>query len=181
MIKIILQTIILATAVFTFSCKSNVEKNNEPGIKPMAEIKQQQDTNIPTVKSDTSSTTSKILLDHFKGIPKGIDGCACYFSASDQKFKNKEYLFAAGFDSTGFVSVNNKLVKLKLVSTEKKPDSFGNYDHIDIYNSDSYKITVDIKYKKSSGDETWWNEGTVTIETKDGEKFVKTFVGECGC
>ena len=30
-------------------------------------------------------------------------------------------------------------------------------------------------------DETWWNDGTVTIESKDGQKVTKKFVGECGC
>lgn len=130
---------------------------------------------------ENNSKLSKLLLNDFKGIPDEIDGCSCYFSETKNKFKNGEYLFATGFDSIGFVSVANKRVKLKLVSSERKPTDFGDYDHLDIYHSELYEVTVDIKYKDSNGDETWWNEGIVTIESKDGYKISKKFVGECGC
>ncbi len=179
--KIITQTIILATALFISSCSSNNEKSNQPTSTPTIENNQQQTTSIQTQEPENTSTTLKLSLDNFKGIPDEVDGCACYFSETDQKFKNKEYLFAAGFDSIGFVSVDNKLVKLKLISTGREPNTFGDNDHIDIYNSELYKVTVDIKYKNSNGDETWWNDGTVTIESKDGQKVTKKFVGECGC
>jgi len=132
-------------------------------------------------KSVENTSTFKLSLDDFKGIPDEVNGCACYFSETENKFKKEEYLFAAGFDSIGFVSVNNKIIKLKLVSTGRAPDTFGDIDHIDIYKTDNYKVTVDIKYKNSNGEETWWNDGTITIENKDGEKLTKKFVGECGC
>lgn len=96
----------------------------------------------------------KLSLDDFNSIPKEVDGCACYFSETGQKFKNKEYLFAAGFDSIGFVSVNKEIVKLKLTSTARKPNTFGDHDNTDIYNSEFYKVIVDIKYKNSTGNET---------------------------
>ncbi|HEY0668715.1 MAG TPA: hypothetical protein VGD22_11090 [Sphingobacteriaceae bacterium] len=126
-------------------------------------------------------SASAFTLDNFKGIPKEVQGCSCYFSENELKFKNSEYLFAAGFDSTGFVSVNSKPIKLKLISTGRDPRTFGDYDHTDIYKSEHYQVTVDIKYKKSNGYETWWNDGTIIIENKDGQKLVKKFVGECGC
>lgn len=74
-------------------------------------------------------TTLKLSLDNFKGIPDELDGCACYFSQTDRKFKNKKYLFAAGFESIGFVSVDNKRVKLKFISTGREPNTFGDNDH----------------------------------------------------
>lgn len=179
--KIISQKIILATALFISSCGSNNEKTNPPTSTPTIESSQQQPASFQTQQPENTSTTLKLSLDNFKDIPDELDGCACYFSETDRKFKNKEYLFAADFDSIGFVSVDNKLVKLKLVSTGREPNTFGDNDHIDIYNSKLYKVTVDIKYKNSNGDETWWNDGTITIESKDGQKMTKKFVGECGC
>ena len=179
--KIIPQTIILVTALFISSCSSNNENANQPKSTPSTENNENEILPIQTDELESISTTSELSLDDFKGIPDEIDGCSCYFSETDQKFKDEEYLFAAGFDSTGFVSVNNKLVKLKLGSTEREPNTFGDHDHIDVYNSELYKVIVDIRYKKSSGDEVWWNDGTVTIESKDGEKVTRKFVGECGC
>ena len=179
--NIITHAIIFVLALFAFSCYSNKEKTNEPINIPTVENKQQPITNIKTHETENSSTILNLSLDDFKEIPEEIDGCSCYFSETDQKFENQEYLFVANFDSTGFVSVDKKLVKLKLISTEREPNTFGDYDHIDVYNSEHYKVTVDIKYNKSNGDETWWNDGTVTIESKDGQKLRKNFVGECGC
>lgn len=179
--KIIPQTIILVTALFISSCGSNNENANQPTSTPSTENNENEILPIQKDELESISTTSELSLDDFKGIPEEIDGCSCYFSETDQKFKDKEYLFAAGFDSIGFVSVNNKLVKLKLVSTEREPNTFGDHDHIDVYNSELYNVIVDIKYKKSSGEEVWWNDGTVTIESKEGEKVTRKFVGECGC
>lgn len=179
--NIIQQTIIFATTLFIYSCSSNNEKNNQSTSTLATQNDLQQTTSIHTQETEITSTTLILSLDNFKGIPDEVDGCACYFSETDQMFKNKEYIFAAGFDSIGFVAVDNKLVKLKLISTEREPNTFGDYDHVDIYKSERYKVTVDIKYKNSNGDETWWNDGTLTIESKDGLKVTKKFVGECGC
>lgn len=120
-------------------------------------------------------------LNSFNNIPPEIDGCSCYFSDTEEKFKQREYIFAAEFDSAGFISIDNKLVKLNLVSTTRKQGEFGNYDHTDVYGTDQYKVTIDIKYKKTTGEETWWNKGTITIENKDGQKIINKCVGECGC
>lgn len=130
---------------------------------------------------ENNSTVFELSLDHFKGIPDEVHGCSCSFSETDEKYKNREYLFAASFDSIGFVSVDNKLIKLKLVSTGRKPHEFGKYDFIDIFSSERYKVIVDIKYKNEYGYETWWYDGTITIESKDGQKVTKKFVGVCGC
>ena len=170
--KIILQTIFLATILSISSCNLSRKKNNQNTIKL---------TSIKTKEHKESSTIADLSISDFKGIPEDIEGCSCYFSETDQKFKNGEYVFAANFDSIGFISINNKLIKLKLTSTGREPNTFGDNDHKDIYNSELYKVTLDIKYKSSNGEETWWNDGTITVESKEGQKVTKKFVGECGC
>jgi len=151
--------------------------------------KSENDTTASTSSSEqvkvvtaTKDTTTNILsLEHFKNIPADIEGCSCYFSETKERFKKNEYLFAADFDSVAFISVDKKLVKLKVVSTGRLPNSFGDYDHIDVYSNGTYKVTVDIKYKSNTAEEVWWNDGTITVESTDGRKLVKKFVGECGC
>lgn len=113
-------------------------------------------------------------------MPEDIDGCSCYFSETEELFESNLYFFASDYDSSGFIWIDNEWVKLKLQSSGRQPDTFGDYDHVDIYVNEFYKVTADIRYKNSSGDETWINTGTITIET-DGDKTVKEFVGECGC
>lgn len=110
-----------------------------------------------------------------------MSGCSCYFSENVEKFEKEKYLFAAGLGGPGFISVNNKLVKLNLISSKQNPTNSGKYDRLDVYDSERYKVTVDINFKNTNGYETWWNDGTITIESKDGQEFTQKFVGECGC
>jgi hypothetical protein len=133
------------------------------------------------------SPRSKIILDSFTDIPDEIQGCSCFYSESEEQNLMDEYFFVAGFDSTAFISIDNKLLKLKLVSTGRERHSFGDYDHTDVYKTDNYLITLDIKYLRREGneedeeDEGWWNNGTITIQRKDGLKETIKFFGGCGC
>jgi hypothetical protein len=131
--------------------------------------------------SKRKANSADFIISSFKGIPNEVDGCSCTFSENNEKFKNGEYLFTAGFDSIGFVYIDHNLIRLKLLSTEREPDTFGDTDHKEIYEGSDYKIFLDIKYKHSTGEEVWWNEGTIVIQNKAGRKKTKKFVGECGC
>jgi len=173
MIKTISIITILTTLFTFFSCKQNNENLNDSATEKEVQtsktiIKKKLENNI-------------ISIDHFKGFSEEIIGCSCYFSETNTNFKNEEFLFVADYDSIGFISVNKKKVKVKLVSTTREPNTFGNYNHTDTYKSELYKVTLDIKYKDSTGYEAWRYDGTLTIENKDGKKMTKKFVGECGC
>ena len=138
-----------------------------------------------TTETETIETPKpKIILDSFTDIPEEIKGCSCFYSESEEKHLKNEYFFVAGFDSAAFISIDNKLLKLKLVSTGRERHSFGDYDHTDVYKTDNYIVTLDIKYLKQEGgdeSESWWNTGTITIESKDGLKEIIKFFGGCGC
>jgi hypothetical protein len=127
------------------------------------------------------SKSPAFTINSFKEIPIEIEGCSCLFSESKTEYTKKEYLFAASYDSAGFVSVDRKLIKLKLISTERDPGTFGDYDHKNIYQGSGYTVTVDIHYKNSTGEEVWWNDGTITIRNTKGQQKSQKFVGECGC
>ncbi len=116
-----------------------------------------------------------------KSVLSEIEGCACYFSVDKERFAANDIVFAANYDSLGYVVLNNNAVKLRLVSTTRKKDELGDHDRIDIYSNTLYRVLLDLKYKDRSGDETWWFEGTMTIEDKGGKKTTKKIVGECGC
>lgn len=130
-------------------------------------------------KASEAGTKAKppLSIDNFK-TPKEIVGCNCTFSESDEKYRQKQFVFAAKNNSIGFVSINKKLIKLKLLS---RGNTFGARDHKNIYSNGIYKVIVDTKFKRSTSEEVWWNEGTITVEAKDGRKATKKLVGECGC
>jgi len=123
---------------------------------------------------------SKIRLDNFKAIPTEINGFSCYYSQTKDKFKKDEFLFGCSSDSIAFISINQKMLKLKLTSTTRLPGTFTDNDHTDIYNNDKYKVTVVTNYDGSIGEDTWWNKGTITVESKNGDKETDEIVGVCG-
>jgi hypothetical protein len=155
----------------------------------------QRTVNSESVMTDSVTATNKVtqapkparILDNFTDVPEEIEGCSCYYSESEQMYRQSEYLFVAGFDSTAFVSIDNSKLRLKLVSTEREPLSFGDYDHVDVYTTDGYEITLDIKYLEeetdstTEEDESWSTSGTITIQSEGGLKETIKFFGSCGC
>ncbi len=183
-----LRILFIVSGLFFLSCgdNNNFKSGNDPltstpplDTSQFAKNRIDKNNNASTVIGDTAQFLHSI--DNFKNFPDEIDGCSCYFSPSQESFQRHEYLYVANFDSLAFISVDKKLIKLKLNSTTRGPETFGDTDHVEIYTGEDYKVTVDIKYKKSSGDETWFNTGTITIENKEGRKTSRTFYGECGC
>jgi hypothetical protein len=139
-------------------------------------------------KKATTGANRKRILDNFTDVPEEIEGCACYYSESEGKYGAAEYFFVAGFDSVAFMSINNTKLKLKLVSTGREPLSFGDYDYIDVYRTEGYDVTLDIKYVEEERDsvsqeedESWYTNGTITIQSGDGKREEIIFFGSCGC
>lgn len=166
------------TFIFFLVSTSCVEKSQE--IKKDSP-KIVEDSLIENHNNQEESVEMKPLeLENF-GFPDDIQGCSCYFSKSKKMFENDEYFFVANYDSLAHIKVDEKMIDLKLEMSTREPNSFGDYDHKEIYTNDIYTVTVNIVYKKSSGYETWLNEGTIIVETKDGQHYKHSIFGECGC
>ncbi|MBF6640228.1 hypothetical protein IVB69_01920 [Flavobacterium sp. J49] len=134
-------------------------------------------------ESKTEVNETEFTLNSFKTLPKEIDGCSCIFSKNEKDYEQSKFVFASNFDSIAFVSINNKVIKLKLSSRVYKPNTVENEDYICKYNTEEYKITIEIKADKTKkhADESWWNKGLISIENKNGKKVTQEFVGESGC
>lgn len=166
------------TLIFFLISTSCVEKSQE--IKKDSS-KIVEDSFTENHKNQEESVEMKSLeLDNF-GFPEDIQGCSCYFSKSKKMFDNDEYFFVANFDSLAHIKVDKKLIDLKLEMSTREPNSFGDYDRKEIYKNDIYTVTLKIVYKESSGYETWLNEGTINVDTKDGQHYEHSIFGECGC
>lgn len=125
--------------------------------------------------------TSKFSINVIQSLPEEIEGCGCYFSSDSTDNIDKQFIFVSNYDSTAFISINNRLTRLKLVKSGRDVTSFGDHDHVEVYESSQYKVTVDIKYLKSNGEETWSNQGNLIVEDRFGQSILQKFVGECGC
>jgi hypothetical protein len=115
-----------------------------------------------------------------KGLPPGLKGCTCYFSSSEKKFKQEEYLFVSDLDSSAYVSINGKPIKLKLVSTTRT-QALDDRDYVETYSDGLYKVVIHVYVKETTGDETWWNNGDIKVYFREVEMDKSIFMGECGC
>ena len=133
--------------------------------------------------SSCKKEKTELTINSFKKLPKEIEGCTCIFSKTEKDYELKEYVFASNFDSIAFVSINNTIIKLKLKNKVYKPNTVENEDYTCKYETEEYKVTIEIKAdtNKPDSDETWWNKGLLIIENKDGRKITQEFVGESGC
>lgn len=159
--------------VFFAACSSPADKNADSLKVKGMEI-------LDSASTSGADKTPGFTLDDYKGFPPEIEGCTCYFSENNEKFKNEMFLFTSNADGLGIVAINTKQVKLKQVSIVRDKDPGSNNQNISVYEGDGYKVTIRITGKTRSGDEVWTNTGTITVE-KDGKKIEKSFTGECGC
>lgn len=122
-----------------------------------------------------------LTIQSFSQFPSEIDGCSCYFSSNEKAFNQKQYIIVTNLDSLAFMTINNIQTKLKLIKSSAEANTFTDFNHVEVFGNKEYKVTIDIKYKKSTDSEVWIDEGTITITRKDGQKLVTKFYGECGC
>ncbi len=122
-----------------------------------------------------------ITVQNFSQFPSEIDGCSCYFSSNKEAFNQKKYIIVTNLDSLAFMTINNQKTRLKLISSGVEPNTFTNFNHVEVFGNKEYKVIIDIKYQKNTDSEVWIDEGTITITRKDGQKLVTKFYGECGC
>lgn len=177
----------IITVIFSLiSCADNkpeVPVETISANKSIDTLQQIQQSKNESVNFETSvePNTKPMLISIFTKVPDEIEGCACYFSKNKEDLETSDFLFAANYDSAAFISINQKLIKLKLISSTRNPGTFGDYDHVDIYQANGYKVTVDLHYKKSTGDEVWEFTGTLILTRKDGKKAETQLYGQCGC
>jgi hypothetical protein len=139
-------------------------------------------------KNENTESTSKIIdtpftLNSFTTLPEEIEGCSCIFSKNEEEYKQDKFVFVSNFDSIAFVSINNKITKLKLTSRVYKPNTAENEDYTCKYDAKEFKVTIEIKADttKKDGYESWWNKGLIIIEHNSGKKITQEFVGQSGC
>ena len=123
-----------------------------------------------------SNGQGKLSIDSFTTFSPEINGCSCYFSNDSTEFKNKKYIYANDFAQTSFLKINGVMTKFK--QTDFQSD---NGKTLAKYKSDGYEMTIEVKYRKQNGDETWLRTGTIKLIDKNGNTLTKKFYGECSC
>jgi hypothetical protein len=118
----------------------------------------------------------QIAIDTFSTFPSEIDGCSCYFSNDKNELKSGRYIYADDYGPNAFISIGGHFIKFSLL---KSDTLIGGYS-IQIFNNEKYEMTVK---KKQVGqlDETWQQQGTLTIKLGEKVIYKKDFYGECGC
>jgi hypothetical protein len=121
----------------------------------------------------TIMDSTDIYLETFTDIPQEIDGCACYFFASQENREKSEYIFVNDWALLAFVKINGQLVKFELQEYDEKRMIYYYTHHTD-------KMRVEITKKIEENYESVVVEGVIRIDTEKWHLQQK-FIGDCGC
>ena len=123
-------------------------------------------------KLTNEQPTDNLNLTSFslKSIPDTLYGCSCMFSESETKYNSGEYLYFNDLTSNCIISINNTVLFLKFIKE-------------DIYENESYKVTIQNKKKLSSGgDGADYSADIVVLDKNSGIKTIlKKVYGVIGC
>lgn len=120
-------------------------------------------------------------LTAFRGLPPGFEGCTCYYSKTPNDFLQEQYIFVSDQDSSAYININGKPVKLRLKHTTRKPDAGNGQDFKQTYSNGTYTVVLKITSDGQKEDEAWGHTGDITVFFKDLEIEQVRFSGECGC
>ena len=114
-----------------------------------------------------------IQMSSFTDIPDEINGCACYFSVSQEELKNGVYIFVNDFASLAFVKIKGELKRFELQSHDE-----GNNTYHYLYKEETMEVKIINKTTCEDGSELM--EGIITINMKDGT-IKQKYIGKCEC
>lgn len=128
-------------------------------------------------KKNNLASVINTTIDTFSSLPPEIVDCSCYFSNDSNEFKNGEYIYVNDFAEISFLKINGTMRKFVQTSFRKIDLSHSKAE----YQSDGYKMTIEILEVKQSGYETSLKSGTIKLTDKNGKTITRSFYGECGC
>ena len=169
-----LNLFLLITFFILYSCNKNVDlSKSEKKIEALKKVKES------TSKNHLKIIPTSFSLDNFNESFDDINGPTCVFSETEKDYENKKYLFVSNFDSIGYISVNHKILRLKLIERKYKVNTIENEDYLCVYKCKNYKVSLHITVDntKEYDEYSWWNKGELTIENHKEEKIIKKFIG----
>ncbi|WP_158827127.1 hypothetical protein [Mucilaginibacter lacusdianchii] len=125
------------------------------------------------IQNRSKKNFKDVTLQSFKILPSEVEGCSCYFYASEKDQKSEKYLLVNDYANTAFIMLNGKLEKFLLKFHDEKINKYVYKHGVDLL---EVKVT---KWKKSGYEESTV-KGIIKL-TKKGYTIQKSFIGSCGC
>ncbi len=136
-------------------------------------VEDEAEHNSDTVQSNPEYA---INIAAFSDFPPEVDGCACYFSASENEFNEHQYIYVDDYGQKAFMHIEGSMMMFQLDTSNVLSETHT----IDQWSNENYTLEVDMQ-QVGQIDETWQKSVTLTLTHKGGEVVVLTAYGECGC
>ncbi|TCJ13019.1 hypothetical protein EPD60_14020 [Flaviaesturariibacter flavus] len=116
---------------------------------------------IPTCFLQKADT---LIIEPFKKVPNDIEGCGSYFAYSKKDLDKMNYLLVTSYEGFGYIKVRGKLVRLKVVSSNRKNEEFYGSSIKETYQGGGFRVIVNTKEIRQQDGEVWYHKGTILIE-----------------
>lgn len=170
-------TLVVALASLLASCGGNSTDGTENDNK-IDSIKQEDNTSEMNGGDEAYDAELAVSINGFTEFPAEIDGCSCYFAATQEKFKTGEYIYVDDFgNENGFMMLDGEMRNFKKVSSVMDDRAITTTT---IMESGDLQVILIYDQTNQEG-ETFEQKGILTINGADGSKKSVDIVGECGC
>ena len=131
--------------------------------------------NVLVSVDSISNKKQDIHIDTFSKSPE-TDSCSCLFAIDSALNLSKQYIFAYDLSMIAYMKVNGVMTKF----TQTEYTGAGENTLI-YFNSAKYKLILESADSKEIGKEKTIQTGSIRVTDKEGNAFITTFYGICGC
>lgn len=159
---------VLPISILVTSCKQTTTTDTK--------IHQHPDSSHRVLVSfDTVPQKKTLRIDTFSKSPE-TDSCSCLFSVDSALSKSKQYIFAYDLSLTAYMKINGAMIKF----TQTEFTGAGENTLI-YFSNGEYQMILESANSKEAGKEKTIQTGSIRVTDKEGNAFITTFYGICGC
>ena len=126
------------------------------------------------VSIDTAQKKT-LHIDSFSQSPE-TDSCSCLFSVDSALYTSKQYIFAYDLSLTSFMKINGEMIKFN--QTEY---TGAGKNSLIYFSGGEYQLILESANSQEAGKEKTIQTGSIRVMDKQGNAFITTYYGICGC
>ena len=131
--------------------------------------------NVHITIDSLSNKKETLRIDTFSKSPE-TDSCSCLFSVDSALSIGKQYIFAYDLAVTAYMKINGVMTKFNQTEFTDAGKNTLTY-----FSNGQYQMILESANVKEAGKEKTIQTGSIRVTDKEGNAFITTYYGICGC